>query len=467
VLARADVQSDRGLHRALAVCAVLGALSVLVAAPLGFDPWAWMVWGRELVHLDLHTTGGPSWKPLPVLLVAPLTPFGNLAPDAWLALVRAAALVALVLAFRIAARVGGGPLGGAVAVAGLAVSTDFFVTALRGSSEPLLLALVLAAIDQHLRARPRVALGLGALAGLLRPEIWLFTALYGAYLLARDGRAAATLARMAQIGTLVAVAPAVWLGLDWLGSGDALEASNIARTAPPGSASKTASPTLTVIERAGDAVILPILVLALVAVVLAVRRRDRALLWLCGLAAGWIAVVALLAEQGFAGRRRYVIVAAAIMCVVAGAGFGAVLQHVGARARRALLAGAAVALALFAFVPARADWRLLGLGRKQEAQLSELRAAVQRAGGAQRIRARGTAVVNPFAQTALAWELHARLADVHGPTVSTRARPRWTPPATIFRAPARLAGTRPALPARARARLVARAGRWRVYAAGK
>ena len=464
MFARADAQSDRGLLQALAACALLGALSVLVAAPLGFDPWAWMVWGRELVHLDLHTTGGPSWKPLPVLLVAPLTPFGNLAPDVWLALVRAAALVALVLAHRIAARVGGSPLGGVVAVGGLAVSTDFFVTALRGSSEPLLLALVLGAIDQHLRERPRVALGLGALAGLLRPEIWLFTGLYGAYLLARGGRTAA-LARAAQIGALVAVAPVVWLGLDWLGSGDALEAGNIARTAPPGSASKTASPTLTVIERAGDAVILPILLLALAAVALAARRRDRALLWLAALAAGWITVVALLAEQGFAGRRRYVIVAAAIMCVVAGAGFGDAVRRIGARPRHLLLAGTAVALALFAFVPARADWRLLGVGRKQEAQLAQLRTAVQRAGGPERIRARGKAVVNPFVQTALAWELRARLADVRGPTVSTRAKPRWTPPATIFRAPARLAGARPALPASARARLVARAGRWRVFAA--
>ena len=170
-------QADRGLGPALAACAVLGALSILVAAPMGFDPWAWMVWGRELVHLDLHTTGGPSWKPLPVLVVAPFTPLGDLAPEVWLGLVRAAALVALVLAYRIAVRLGGRPAGGAVAVAGLAVSTDFFVTALRGSSEPLLLALVLGAIDQHLRGRARAALGLGLLAGLLRPEIWLFEGL--------------------------------------------------------------------------------------------------------------------------------------------------------------------------------------------------------------------------------------------------------------------------------------------------
>ena len=33
-----------------------------------YDPWAWLIWGRELLHGGLETAAGPSWKPLPVLI---------------------------------------------------------------------------------------------------------------------------------------------------------------------------------------------------------------------------------------------------------------------------------------------------------------------------------------------------------------------------------------------------------------
>ena len=56
--------------RALVVVAVLvlAGLSFLAPSAPTYDPWAWIVWGREVLHLDLSTVGGPSWKPLPVLL---------------------------------------------------------------------------------------------------------------------------------------------------------------------------------------------------------------------------------------------------------------------------------------------------------------------------------------------------------------------------------------------------------------
>ncbi|OWY62414.1 hypothetical protein B7486_58565, partial [cyanobacterium TDX16] len=62
----------------VAACVVVSAVSLLVPSALAFDPWAWLVWGREVLHLDLDTTGGPSWKPLPVLVTTVFAPFGDL-----------------------------------------------------------------------------------------------------------------------------------------------------------------------------------------------------------------------------------------------------------------------------------------------------------------------------------------------------------------------------------------------------
>ena len=61
---------------ALAVLA-LTALTFLVPSAPTYDPWAWIIWGREVAHLDLVTKTGPSWKPLhrPVLERA-LPPLG-------------------------------------------------------------------------------------------------------------------------------------------------------------------------------------------------------------------------------------------------------------------------------------------------------------------------------------------------------------------------------------------------------
>src|SRR6188472_631196 len=89
----------------VAVCVVgLATLSLLAPfAPL-FDPWAWVSWGREVVHLDLDTSAGPSWKPLPVLISMPLALTGDAAPDLWLLLIRVAWIASLLLAWRLAAR---------------------------------------------------------------------------------------------------------------------------------------------------------------------------------------------------------------------------------------------------------------------------------------------------------------------------------------------------------------------------
>src|SRR5580698_8902642 len=54
----------------LIACIILALISgaVLPTVP-SYDPWSWIVWGREVLdpHLSLLIGGGSSWKPFPVL----------------------------------------------------------------------------------------------------------------------------------------------------------------------------------------------------------------------------------------------------------------------------------------------------------------------------------------------------------------------------------------------------------------
>ena len=449
-----------GWLAAFGLAAVVGAVSLALPATLGYDAWAWTVWGRQLAHLDLATTAGPSFKPLPVLALAPLSVLGSATPVVWMGLMRAAAVLSLVLAYRVGARLAG-PAAGAVAALSLALSADLYRTALLGSAEPVLIALTLGAVDRHLAGRRDWALVLVALAGLIRPEAWVLLGLYGAYVWLREPHL-----RPLAIAAVV-LPPALWLGLDWIGSGNPLHASSTATSATEGSAANASVPAFEVVRRAADAVILPTLVLAAVGVVAAVRRRDRAALTLAALALGWIAVVAIMAEVGFTGTRRYLAAPAAALCVLAGVGFVWLLDAVAERRTRVAVACAIGVLALVpALLRARENARMLSVARSQAAQRDELRRAVARAGGRAAVLRHGRPAINPWLQTTLAWELDVPLSGVQATWASSKRHPHWAPPALVFRAPARLAGPRPALPAGVTAATVARSGRWRVLRAG-
>jgi len=87
-----------------AIALVIAALSLLIPSTPSYDPWSWLGWGREIVHLKLHTTGGPTWKPLPVVFTTLFAPFGKAAPDMWLVIARAGALMAIAMVFKLATR---------------------------------------------------------------------------------------------------------------------------------------------------------------------------------------------------------------------------------------------------------------------------------------------------------------------------------------------------------------------------
>ena len=80
-------------------CVALAAMSLLGPSTPTYDPWAWIIWGREVMHLDLVTEGGPSWKPLPILFTAPFSLVGDgPAPELWIHVARAAGQLAIAMA---------------------------------------------------------------------------------------------------------------------------------------------------------------------------------------------------------------------------------------------------------------------------------------------------------------------------------------------------------------------------------
>ena len=80
-------------------CIAVAAVSLLLRTSLSYDPWAWIVWGREIPHLALSTRHGPTWKPLPVIFTTVFALFGKAEPDLWLVVARAGAFAAVVMVF--------------------------------------------------------------------------------------------------------------------------------------------------------------------------------------------------------------------------------------------------------------------------------------------------------------------------------------------------------------------------------
>ena len=100
----ADSRPARSSPRALA----LAALTLLAPSSPSYDPFAWLVWGRELMPgaggEPFGLAGGPSWKPLPVLFTTPFALAGDAAPALWLLVARAGLLLALAGAFALGRR---------------------------------------------------------------------------------------------------------------------------------------------------------------------------------------------------------------------------------------------------------------------------------------------------------------------------------------------------------------------------
>lgn len=404
----------------LAGCVALALISLAAPSVPNSDPWGWIIWGRQLDHFELVTAGYPSWKPLPGGVSAVLGLFG-VAPGGWLVVVRAAGLGVLVLVYRMAAR-HGGRVAGAVAVVGIVLFPQWWRFLAHGTSEPLLIALMLGAVEAHGSGRRRLALACGLLAGLLRPEVWPFVLAY--VILLRP----ATARRRVALGLALLMLPVLWFVPDWISSGDPFHGAGLARHSAEALATQAAGqPVLEALRRGSELTVLPVELLALLAAVVAWGRGERRVLGLLALALCWLVLVLVLTAFGYAGIARFLEPAAALVCVLGGIGAAWLLDA--ARRVRAgpLVVGALLLAALAPSALARGRDAIRDV-RDADAQAGiqrDLRETVARLGGARGVLARGHPFATPSWQTALAWEIGASTDEVG----SLRL------PAVVFRAP--------------------------------
>ena len=426
------------------VCGVLAGLSLLGPSEPSFDPWAWLVWGREIAHGSLDIASGPSWKPLPVVfttLFAPLSAVDDSIPRAlWMVVARTGGLVAVVLSFKLAARLAGGgrarrAIAGVVAAVALVTTPDWTRYLFHGSEAPLTIALLLWAVDRHLDDRPDWALVLGGTACLARPELFPFLALYGSFLWARSPRSRVLVA------AVPATVVAAWVIPPWLSTGDPLSAEATARSEPSWSLSLSPTPWRAALDVAQDQSWLVLELAACAAVALALAGRSggvrlprpahpAVVVTLGAYAATMVALFMGMTEAGFSGNPRYVFPAAAAISLVGAVGVALAVEvawQLGARAKwahgrprvaGALVAGAAATVLAAAGAPdlsgqldaARAEARDSVERSRLHAQLDRAVDAV----GASYVTRFGPATVNRSFQTHLAWELSLHLEDVHG-----------------------------------------------------
>jgi hypothetical protein len=426
------------MAKLIAACLALAGISLLLPSEPSYDPWAWLVWGRELAHGGLDTGGGPSWKPLSVAfttLVARLEELDEGLPAAlWVVVARAGALLALAMAFRLASRLAGGgvagAIGGAVAAVALFLTPDWFQFSAHGSEAPLAVALVFWAIERHLDGRHAHVVVLGTLACLLRPELFPFLALY----LLWASRAAPKL-RPLLAGVLILLA-AAWIVPEWIGAGNPLDGGRQARSEPVWSLSNAEQPWLRALERAHNHAGLAIELLALVAVAWALVRRYWAVIVLAAAALAEVGVYLAMTESGFSGNPRYVLPALAVASVLAGVGTAALIEtgagfagwlarprRVGVSRALPRVAGGAAGLALVAALGApfldERERRLRSDARQVELRMDyhrDLARAVDEVGGPSAIAAIGTATANRALHSRLAWELRVPIDQVEAVT---------------------------------------------------
>ncbi len=481
VAVSAALRAER-LYLALAAAALaLAALSLLLPSTPSYDAWAWLIWGKEIVHLDLHTSSGPSWKPLPVLFTTAFAPFGASQPNLWLVVARAGALMAVAMVFRLAHRLtrglvstgragtgadgwaGLGPavLAGLVAAASLVNSGGFIVQNALGYSEGLAIALMLIALERFWDGAPRQAFVAGFLACLDRPELWFVWVPFGAWLWWRDpGSRRLVLA-------LLVVTPVLWFGPELWGSGQLFRGVARAHHPNPGTPAFASCPLCTVFDHEAwptlmRRVKLPaILALALAAGGLWRTRGSwwrasrtpaatRSRLWLLALGAAgflWWLGIAAETQVGFAGNRRYLELGTALVAITGGVAWGWMAGATGRVLGRlaglrpalssltrpvvALGAGVLVAVGVLVGAPPWIGRNVINLPAVRRALTyqaglrSDLAAAVMRSGGARPLISCGTVMTEGYQVPMVAWMLGLPQASVNPPPSRGAGRRPW------------------------------------------
>ena len=464
---------------------LLGALLLRLIAGVGFanyDTLYALVWGQQLARGETPQYGipvAPTPHPLVEALGFVLSPLG---PRAVQSITVALGFVALAGCGWVVYRLGAqwfGRAAGALAAVLLLTRLPVVSYGVRAYVDIPYLLLVLGAVlaatrpagdaiegaspatarsaltpppSRPFTGSPVLVLCLLALAGLLRPEAWVFSGLYWLYLALGARRNPATAlqsgapsqlatpaqppsaSRLAFLALLACAAPLAWALGDLLVTGHPLwSLTNTRHTARElGRVTGAANVPEYIPRRLGEILRPPVLVGAALGGVLTllwISARARA-----GAAVGVVAVAvfAAFASAGLPINTRYAFLAAAVLCVFCGAGvFGWTQLPPGDRRRRPWMAGGAVvAVALVAYAPAqyRAVHRELDALARQQSIQGDLVGLVH--SGAISLRCGFVGVPNHRPIPLLALELKASPADVVSAQVRTLALGTYLQPAT-------------------------------------
>jgi hypothetical protein len=202
----------------------------------------------------------------------------------------------------------------------------------------------------------------------------------------------------------------LWFVPEYLGSSDFLRAAARARQPNPDSAAFAAHPFIEVFNRSSAVLSIPVYVGGAIAVAMAVVKRNG--LYLAMAAIGTILMVAVagMTQAGFAGNLRYVALPAALVCVLAGAGWVWLVKATGARFGVIAATALAVAIAAGAAPFLRNDVRELDYNYDQivaEADLyGTVPEAIEAGGGEARLKSCGAVYTGAFQTQAVAWYMH-------------------------------------------------------------
>jgi hypothetical protein len=373
----------RTLKPALAI--LVGALALWLIAGVGFvnyDTLYGLVWGAQLSRGETPQYELPI-APTPHPLIEALgIPLAALGASAATTIVVALAFIALATCAWLVYRLGSewfGRAAGAVAALVLITRVPVLSYGVRAYVDVPYMLFVLAAllVETGKRRAGAPVLVLLALAGLLRPEAWAFSALYWLYLAIASRRTYPSLSRaqLARLALLAAAAPLLWVLSDLLVTGDSMwSLTNTKQTAMTlGRASGIGDVPEYIPRRIGE-VLRPAVLAG------AALGGAFSLLWLRGratlgvvAAAIAVAAFAVMASAGLPIDTRYAFLISAILCVFCGAGaFGWVaLPKDDKRRTPWMLAGAVVVLALLATLPGQlrsAHGELAKLSRQQRIQ---------------------------------------------------------------------------------------------------
>jgi hypothetical protein len=414
---------------AVVVCIILGAVSAAVLPTVpSYDPWSWIVWGREVTdpHLSFIVNGGPSWKPLPMIFTTIYGLFGSIAPTLWVITARIGGLLGLWGTIRLTRRLsGGGWLGlfaGVLAAIGIILTgrqdQAWWYYFLHGTSEAPLVGVTVWFVDRVIDGRHLQAYLIAVAGGLIRPEWWPFIGLYALWLWFREPGFRTPLMRLVLVAGVV-VQPFGWFVPPWVTTGQPFLA---AQHAADYNGHLGTDVLRSIVTRGIRDQVLPALILAVVAVVIGwVRDRDKVILAIgAGIVAWWVIVVGETLD-GYPGLERFFLPAATLVTVLGGVGIAQLAQLAGGLVRRIRVpVTAAVAVALAAlcipFVTAQAT---IVRGDETNARqgvylLNELTKAVAAVGGKSGVlpcRSSFTAI-NHSGQPALAWKLGVTLERV-------------------------------------------------------